>query len=61
MDLNNFLEHLNHGEPVAGGSEMHVYMSALSYEAMRITARLNSSYHEPEEIRALFSQLIDML
>ena len=33
-------------------------MVRLSNEAMKITSRLNQEYHEPEEIRKLFSELI---
>jgi acetyltransferase-like isoleucine patch superfamily enzyme len=58
MELKEFLEHMNSRSPVPGGSETHQYMIELSHEAMRITAKLNGSYHEPEEIRALFSRLI---
>ena len=58
MDLNAFLEHLNSGEKVQGGSEVHQYMHGVSQEALRITAEINSGYHTPEELRALFSQLI---
>ena len=58
MNLNQFLEHVNHRLPILGGSELHRYMSELSQEAMKITSELNSSYHEPEEVRALFSKLI---
>ena len=57
MDLETFLEHLNSGKPVRGGSEAHLFMHGVSQEALRITAEINSSYHEPEELRALFSQL----
>jgi acetyltransferase-like isoleucine patch superfamily enzyme len=58
MELSDFLEHVNEGLPVVMGTEMHAFMSGLSFEAMRITYELNASYHEPEEIRALFSKLI---
>ena len=58
MDLQAFLEHLNSGRPVQGGSEAHLFMHGVSQEALRITAEINSSYHTPEELRALFSQLI---
>lgn len=58
MDLNAFLEHLNSGEKVQGGSEVHQYMHGVSQEALRITAEINTGYHTPEELRALFSQLI---
>ena len=58
MDLNEFLEHLNSGEKVQGGSEVHQFMHGVSQEALRITAEINSGHHTPEELRALFSQLI---
>ncbi|MBC5688915.1 sugar O-acetyltransferase [Mediterraneibacter sp. NSJ-55] len=58
MDLNDFLEHLNCGKSVIGNSELHEFMHKVSSEAMQITSRLNGCYHEPEEIRALFSELI---
>ena len=58
MNLKEFLEHVNSKLPIPGGSEIHKFMIGLSNEAMRITAELNGSYHEPEEIRALFSRLI---
>ncbi len=57
MDLNTFLEHLNQGLRVPGGSELHQYMHHLAQEAMKITAELNNAYHSPEEIRQLFSKL----
>lgn len=58
MDLEAYLEHLNSGEPVTGGSEAHLFMHGVSQEALRITAEINGSYHEPKQLRALFSQLI---
>ena len=58
MDLEAFLDHLNRGNLVQGGSEPHLFMHGVSQEALRITAEINSSYHEPAELRALFSQLI---
>lgn len=58
MELEKFLNHVNQGLPVEGGSAVHQYMTKLAQDAMRITSQLNNSYHEPEEIRALFSKLI---
>ena len=58
MDLEAFLEHLNSGKPVEGSSEAHLFMHGVSQEALKITAESNGSYHAPEELRALFSQLI---
>lgn len=58
MELKDFLQHMNSGQPVPSGSEIHKYMVELSHEAMRITCELNGFYHEPEEIRTLMSRLI---
>ncbi len=58
MNLDDFLEYLNSGRPVPGQSEIHRTMTKLAHEAMQITCELNGSYHEPAEIRALFSRLI---
>ena len=58
MDLEAFLEHLNSGKMVQGGSDAHLFMHGVSQEALRITAEMNGRYHEPEKLRALFSQLI---
>lgn len=58
MDLEGFLEHLNRGETVLGGSPVHLFMHTVSQEALRLTAEINGSYHEPEQLRSLFSQLI---
>ena len=57
MDLEAFLEHLNSGKPVQGGSEAHQFMHGVSQEALKITAEMNSGYHTPEELRVLFSLL----
>ncbi|ALU12931.1 sugar O-acetyltransferase [Eubacterium maltosivorans] len=57
MNLNEFLDHLNRGETVDGDSPVHEYMHKVSQEALKITCELNSAYHEPEEVRALFSRL----
>lgn len=57
MDLAAFLDHLNSGTPVQGGSEAHRFMHSVSQEAMKLTAEINGSYHTPEELRELFSRL----
>ena len=58
MNLEQFLEHLNSGKPVKSGSEAHLFMHGVSQEALKITAEINGSYHEPQQLRALFSRLI---
>lgn len=57
MELNEFLEHMNRGGTVTGGSEAHLFMHRAAQDAMRITAELNGSYHTPEEIRDLMFKL----
>lgn len=58
MNLEQFLEYLNSGKAVKGGSEAHLFMHGASQEALKITAEINGNYHEPEELRTLFSRLI---
>lgn len=58
MDIQEFLAHLNRGDAVEGGSDMHQMMHDLSQEALKLTAVLNGKYHTPEEVQKLFSQLI---
>ena len=58
MDLKEYLEYLNSGQMVVGGSEVHQFMHRVSQEAIRITTEINSRYHEPAELRRLFSELI---
>lgn len=58
MNVHKFLEHVNAGLPVQKGTNIHKYMTELSCEAMKITAELNNSYHQPYEVRNIFSKLI---
>ena len=58
MDTKQFLDIMNRGEYVAAGSDIHLAMHALSDEARRITAELNSGYHTSAEIRVIFAKLI---
>lgn len=57
MTMEKFLEKLRQGNVVMAGSGQHKLLHQLAQEAMRITAQLNNSYHEPEEVRRLFSEL----
>jgi acetyltransferase-like isoleucine patch superfamily enzyme len=58
MNIDDFLAHLNRGEAVEGGSELHKMMYEVSQVALKLTAELNGQYHTPEKIRELFSNLI---
>lgn len=56
MLLNEFLSWVKTGK-VLGTDEIHALMGEMSEEARRVTFRLNSSYHTPEEVRELLSEL----
>lgn len=58
MNTAEFLAYMNNGNYCEGGSEAHMCMSRLSQEAIKITTEINSRYHEPEELKALFEKLI---
>ncbi|MEN2767604.1 sugar O-acetyltransferase [Ornithinibacillus xuwenensis] len=58
MDIQDFLAHLNRGETVEGGSEIHQKMHKVSQEALKLTAEMNGHYHTPERIIELFSRII---
>lgn len=45
-----------HGTVIADSQE-HQFMHAASQEAIRITTEINNSYHTPEELRGLLSEL----
>ncbi|WP_067433645.1 DapH/DapD/GlmU-related protein [Nocardioides jensenii] len=57
MELSDFLDHVNHGELIEGGSEAHAFMHGAAQEALRVVAELNSGYRTPEEVRDLLSRL----
>ncbi len=57
MDLETYLNRVNGGACIVGGSEEHLFMHGASQEAMMLTCELNGSYHEPEEVRAIFSKI----
>lgn len=58
MELQEFLSHCSEGKTIIGGSPMHLEMIRLSQEALKITMEINSSYHEPQELQGLLSQLM---
>lgn len=55
--LADLLNALNSGQAIAGGSPLHEVMHQASQEALRITAELNGSYHSPERVRELLTEL----
>ena len=56
MTIEKFKEYVKERKPLDSG-EIHLFMDKMSGEARRITFRLNAEYHEPEEVRALLSEL----
>ena len=58
MNTAEFLDYMNSGKYVEAGSDAHLCMTRLSFEAMKITSEINNSFHEPQELRELFSRLI---
>ena len=60
MTTDVFLEQMNKGVPVYTGTPLFTKMCQLSTEAQKITAVLNSQFHDGEQISLLFSQLFGM-
>lgn len=58
MTTAEFLQIMNSGGEVIAGSDVQKHMTKMAFDAMKITSVLNQGYHEPEEIRALISELI---
>lgn len=56
MELNEFLEYVKTGKALAS-DEIHELMDRMSNEARKITFRLNSDYHDPDQTRAMLSEV----
>ena len=57
MELQDFLDHVNSGAPIEGGSPQHRFMHDAAQEAFRTTAEINTGDRSPDEIRTLMSRL----
>ena len=57
-DMATFLKAMASGREVEAGSEVHRIMVAASERAMRITARMNSSFQSLSETRDAFEELL---
>ena len=57
MQLNEYLDYVKTGKKIIGGSPEHLFMSESLHEALKITHKINSEYHTPEEIQELFAEL----
>lgn len=58
MTETEFLSYASSGNTIVAGSDTHKAMHALSQRALKLTACINNSYHTPEELRRLMSELI---
>ena len=57
VELQDFLDHVNHGAVIEGGSDHHLFMHGAAQDALRIVARINTGYCTPEEVRELLADL----
>ncbi len=57
MDLPGFLDHVDRGALIEGGSAHHRFMHGAAQDALRIIADLNTGYRTPEEVRSLLAEL----
>lgn len=58
METTELLDYMTNGGIVKSGSNMHEMMHKTSQRALKITSEINGSYHEPQELRKIFSELI---
>lgn len=56
MTIEDFKEYVK-GRKALDTEEIHRLMDEMSNEARRVTFRLNTAYHTPDEVRALLSEL----
>ncbi len=57
MELNEFLAMMERRETVHAMSDAMMFSGMMTQRALEITARLNGSYHSPEEVQEIFSEL----
>ena len=57
MNPQQLLDHAAQSRPIKAGTEMHMLMHSISQRALRLTSAINSTYHTPDELRALMSEL----
>ncbi len=58
MDRAQFIGAMKEDTYIKAGSDAHRYMHEMSQRALTFTAEINGKYHEPEELRRLFFELI---
>ncbi len=58
MTEQEFLKYAASGNQIIAGSNIHKTMHSMSQRALRLTTDINNSYHSPQELRELMSELI---
>ena len=57
VELQDFLDHVNSGALIEGGSDQHLFMHGAAQDALRIVAQINTGYRTPDEVRELLADL----
>ena len=57
LELQDFLDHVNRGALIEGGSKHHLFMHGAAQDALRIVAQINTGYRTPEDVRELLADL----
>lgn len=58
MEMHDFIEFCRKGNPISGDDKhLHEWLVQCSFEAQKITMKLNTIYHSKEEIVELFNEL----
>lgn len=57
MTDKDFFKYVTSGALIIAGSEIHQVMHRMSQEALRLTVKINSDYHNPDELREIMSEL----
>lgn len=57
LGLQDFLDHVNRGALIEGGSNHHRFMHGAAQDALRIVAQINTGYRTPEQVRELLAEL----
>ena len=58
MNTEQFKEEMKKRTYIVAESQMHLHMHEMAQRARRITVEMSNCYRTPEELRALFSELI---
>ena len=58
MKLNELLTYFKENDTIGENKEAVELMRYYSRQAQKITMEINTKYHEPEELQALFSELL---